>query len=220
MLQRSFVFTLLAGFALVTSAPLLIAAAPFESTMGLIQKIFYFHFPAWMVMFLATAVCGLASIRYLMTRRPSSDHLAAAAAELAIVFGLIGLITGPLWGRKAWGHYWQWDARLTTALVLWLIFVAYSLLRRFGGPGSERLAAGVGLFGMANVPFVYWSVNLWRTVHPKTSVVRTLDPSMRPALYWSLFGFLLIFGALLAARTRLEALRASIDDAYLSAEDL
>src|SRR5438477_596425 len=84
-----------------------------------------------------------------------------------------------------------------------LLIVAYSLLRRFGGPGSERLAAGVGLFGMANVPFVYWSVNLWRTVHPKTSVVRTLDPSMRPALYWSLFGFLLIFGALLAARTRL-----------------
>ena len=136
------------------------------------------------------------------------------------MFGLIGLITGPLWGRKAWGVYWQWDARLTTALVLWLIFVAYSLLRRFGGPGSERLAAGVGLFGMANVPFVYWSVNLWRTVHPKTSVVRTLDPSMRPALYWSLAGFLLIFGALLAARTRLEALRASIDDAHLSAEDL
>ena len=171
-------------------------------------------------MFLATAVCGVASIHFLATRRPASDRLASAAAELAIVFGLIGLITGPLWGRKAWGHYWQWDARLTTALVLWLIFVAYALLRRFGGPGSERLAAGVGLFGMANVPFVYWSVNLWRTVHPKTSVVRTLDPSMRPALYWSLFGFLLIFGALLAARTRLEALRASIDDAYLSAEDL
>ena len=220
MLQRSFVLMLLAGFALVTTAPLLIAAAPYESTMGLIQKIYYFHFPAWMAMFLATAVCGVASIRYLVTRRASSDRLAAAAAELAIVFGLIGLITGPLWGRKAWGHYWQWDARLTTALVLWLIFVAYSLLRRFGGPGSERLAAGVGLFGMANVPFVYWSVNLWRTVHPKTSVVRTLDPSMRPALYWSMFGFLLIFGALLAARTRLEALRASIDDAHLSAEDL
>jgi heme exporter protein C len=219
MLQRFFLPMLVGGFALVTAAPLLIAAAPPESTMGLIQKIFYFHFPAWMVMFLATVVCGVSSVRYLISRQPSADRLAAAAAELAIVFGLIGLVTGPLWGRKAWGHYWQWDARLTTALVLWLIFVAYSLLRRFGGPGSERLAAGVGLFGMANVPFVYWSVNIWRTVHPKTSVVMTLDPGMRPALYWSLAGFLLIFGALLAARTRLEALRASIDDAYLSAED-
>ena len=211
---------LLAGFALVTAAPLLIAAAPFESTMGLIQKIFYFHFPAWMVMFLPPPCAAWRASTTWSRVGPRPTTSPPRAAELAIVFGLIGLITGPLWGRKAWGHYWQWDARLTTALVLWLIFVAYSLLRRFGGPGSERLAAGVGLFGMANVPFVYWSVNLWRTVHPKTSVVRTLDPSMRPALYWSLFGFLLIFGALLAARTRLEALRASIDDAYLSAEDL
>lgn len=220
MLHRAFLPSLVTGFAMLATAPLLIAAAPFEATMGLIQKIFYFHFPAWMVMFLATAICGIASIVYLVTRRPSADRVAEAAAELAIVFGLIGLITGPLWGRKAWGVYWQWDARLTTALVLWLIFVAYTLLRRYGGPGSERLAAGVGLFGMANVPFVYWSVNVWRTVHPKTSVVMTLDPSMRPALYWSLAGFLLVFAALLAARTRLEALRASVNEAYLSSEDL
>jgi heme exporter protein C len=220
MLNRLFVPALVAGFALVTTAPFLIAAAPFEATMGLVQKIFYFHFPAWMVMFLATAICGLASVQYLITRSPGADRAAVAAAELAIVFGLIGLTTGPLWGRKAWGVYWQWDARLTSALVLWLIFVAYSLLRRFGGPGSERLAAGVALFGMANVPFVYWSVNLWRTVHPKASVVRTLDPSMRPALYWSLVGFLLMFAALMAARMRLEALRASLDEAYLAAEDL
>jgi heme exporter protein C len=220
MLQRSFVFMFLTGFALVTAAPVLIAAAPFESTMGLIQKIFYFHVPAWIAMFTAITVCGVASVRYLATRSRSADRLALSAAELTVVFGLIGLLTGPLWGRKAWGVYWQWDAKLTTALVLWLIFVAYNLLRRFGGAGSERLAAGVALFGLANVPFVYWSAHLWRTVHPKTSVVMTLDASMRPAFYWSAFGFLLIFGALLAARTRLEALRASIDDAYLSAEDL
>ena len=142
------------------------------------------------------------------------------ACAATFVFGLIGLLTGPLWGRKAWGVYWQWDAKLTTALVLWLIFVAYNLLRRFGGPGSERLAAGVAIFGLANVPFVYWSAHIWRTVHPKTSVVMTLGPGMRPAFYWSALGFLLILGALLAARTRLEALRASIDDAHLSAEDL
>jgi heme exporter protein C len=220
MLQRSFVFMLLAGFALVASAPLLIAAAPYESTMGLIQKIFYFHVPSWIAMFTAIAICGIASMRFLATRAPSADRLALSAAELAVVFGLIGMITGPLWGRKAWGVYWQWDAKLTTALVLWLIFVAYNLLRRFGGPGSERLAAGVAIFGLFNVPFVYWSAHLWRTVHPKTSVVMTLGPSMRPAFYWSAAGFLLILGALLAARTRLEALRASIDDAYLSAEDL
>jgi heme exporter protein C len=219
MLQRTFVPMLVAGFALVASAPLLIAAAPFESTMGLIQKIFYFHVPAWMAMFSAIIVCGVASIRYLMTRAPSADRLALAGAELAIVFGLIGLLTGPLWGRKAWGHYWQWDAKLISALVCWLIFVSYTLLRRFGGPGSDRLGAGVAIFGMVNVPFVYWSAHLWRAVHPKTSVVMTLDASMRPAFYWSLVGFLLIFGALLAARVRLEALRGAVDEAYLSAEE-
>jgi heme exporter protein C len=220
MLQRAFLPSLAAGFAMIATAPLLIAAAPFEATMGLIQKIFYFHVPAWMAMFAAVAVCGIASARYLATRSRSAEHLAAAAAELVIVFGLIGLVTGPLWGRRAWGVYWQWDAKLTSALVCWLIFVAYGILRRFGGPGSERLAAGVAIFGLANVPFVYWSAHIWRTVHPTTNVVRTLAPEMRPAFYWSAVGFLLVFSALLAARMRLEALRASVDEAYLSAEDL
>ena len=132
MLQRYFVFLFLTGFALVTAAPVLIAAAPYESTMGLIQKIFYFHVPSWIAMFTAIAVCGVSSVRYLITRKPASDRLALSAAELTVVFGLIGLLTGPLWGRKAWGVYWQWDAKLTTALVLWLIFVSYNLLRRFG----------------------------------------------------------------------------------------
>ena len=98
-----------------------------------------------------------------------------AGAELAVVFGLIGLITGPLWARKAWGVWWEWDVKLTLALVVWLTFVAYLLLRRYGGPGSEKLAAGVGIFGAANIPFVYYSVNWWRTIHPKTSVVPTLQ---------------------------------------------
>ena len=220
MMNRLFAPLAIVVAAMFAYAPIMIANAPYESTMGLIQKIFYFHVPSWIAMFSAITVCGVASGRYLMTRSPSADRLALSAAELVVVFGLMGLLTGPLWGRKAWGVYWQWDAKLTTALVLWLIFVAYNLLRRFGGAGSERLAAGIAIFGMANVPFVYWSAHLWRTVHPKTSVVMTLDASMRPAFYWSAFGFLLIFGALLAARTRLEALRASIDDAYLSAEDL
>ena len=122
MLQRSFVFLFLAGFALVASAPLLIAAAPFESTMGLIQKIFYFHVPSWIAMFTAITICGVASVRYLATRSRSSDRLALSAAELVVVFGLIGMLTGPLWGRKAWGVYWQWDAKLTSALVCWLVF--------------------------------------------------------------------------------------------------
>ena len=149
----------------------------------------------------------------------SADRVALAAAELAVLFGLIGLITGPLWGRKAWGVWWQWDARLTSALVMWLVFVAYLLLRKYGGAGSEKLSAVLALFGMANVPFVYWSVNVWRTVHPKTTVVMTLEPAMgRPfcCVRWRLSA---LFALLLAARVRLENVRAAVDELYLALED-
>ena len=114
---------------------------------------------------------------YLFSRRPWADHLAVAGAELTSIIGFLVLVTGPLWARKAWGVWWQWDPRLTSTLVMWMIFNAYLLLRRYGGPGSDRLAAAVALFGMANVPFVYWSVNVWRTLHPKTSVIPSLCPA-------------------------------------------
>jgi heme exporter protein C len=199
-------------------APVSIARAPFESTMGLVQKIFYFHVPSWFAMFLSTFICGIASIVFLARRQRTADAIAAAAAELVVIFGMIGLITGPLWARRAWGVWWQWDAKLTTALVLWLIFVAYLLLRRYGGPGSERLAAGLALFGMANVPFVYWSVHIWRTVHPLTTVVPTLPRPMAGPLWLGVSAFLLLAVILLALRTRLELLRRQLDDVYLALE--
>jgi len=200
-------------------APVAIQNAPYESTMGLVQKIFYFHVPSWFVMFSAAGVCGIGGAFYLFTGRKEADRFALGAAELAVVFGLMGLITGPLWGRKAWGVWWQWDARLTSALVMWLVFVAYLLLRKYGGVGSEKLSAVLALFGMANVPFVYLSVNLWRTVHPKTSVVMTLEPQMgRPFLLCTL-AFLALFVLLLVARVRLENTRAALDELYLSLED-
>lgn len=205
--------------ALFAYAPFAIQNAPYESTMGLVQKIFYFHVPSWMGMFLAAVVCGVSGALVIFGGRRDADRVAQAAAELAVVFGLMGLITGPLWGRKAWGVWWQWDARLTSALVMWLVFVAYLLLRKYGGPGSDKLSAVLALFGMANVPFVYMSVNWWRTVHPKTSVVMTLEPSMGiPFLLCSL-AFVGLFTVLLAARVRLETIRASVDDLYLSLEE-
>lgn len=209
---------ILAAFMFAT-APLLIAQAPYESTMGMIQKIFYYHVPPAILMLVSGIVCGVASARYLMTRDKRHDHTAVAAAEIALIFGTIVLVTGPLWARKAWGIYWDWDVRLTSTLLLWMIFAAYLLLRRFGGPGSDRLAAGVAIFGAANSPFVYWSVNVWRTLHPKTSVIPTLAPSMRPAFYYSFFAFLLLYLALLKARSRLEAQRALLDQIYLARDD-
>ena len=185
-------------------SPFLIDAAPYESTMGLIQKIFYYHVPSAMVMFASAFVCGIASAIYLAKRSPTADRVAIAGAELVVVFGLIVLVTGPLWARKAWGVWWDWgDVRLVTSLVLWLIFVSYTLLRRFAGPGSDVLAAAVGVFGMANVPFVYWSVNVWRTMHPKTTVVRTLSPEMLIPFYWCVAAFVCLYIAILLVQLRL-----------------
>jgi heme exporter protein C len=219
MLKRLFVPLLVASGIMLALSPVMIARAPYESTMGLVQKIFYFHVPSWIVMFTSAFVCGVASAIYLFRKSLAADRLAYAAAELTTLFGVIGLVTGPLWARKAWGVWWQWDARLTSSLVLWMIFVAYLLLRRYGGYGSEKLAAGVALFGMANIPFVYWSVNVWRTVHPKTTVVPSLGPGMREAFWWCTVAFVLLYMALLAARMRLEEERVELERLYLALEE-
>ena len=205
--------------AMLAYAPIMIANAPYESTMGLVQKIFYFHAPSGIVMFLSAFVCGIASAIFLFGRRPAADRVALAAAELTVLFGMIVLISGPLWARKAWGVWWDWDARLTSSLILWLIFTAYLLLRRYGGPGSDRLAAGVAVFGMANVPFVYWSVNVWRTLHPKTTVVPSLQPGMREPFWFCVAALFGLYVLMLFARTRLEQRRGELDALYLSLEE-
>lgn len=218
-MKKLFLPALVVIGAMFAWAPYAIDRAPYESTMGLVQKIFYFHVPSWMVMFSSALVCGTASAVYLFGGRAAADRVAQAAAELTVLFGTIGLITGPLWGRKAWGVWWQWDARLTSALVMWLIFVAYLLLRKYGGAGSEKLSAVVALFGMANVPFVYWSVNMWRTVHPKTTVVMTLQPEMGRPFLLSAMAFMGLYGLMLAARVRLERRRAELETLFLALED-
>lgn len=200
-------------------APIMIANTPYESTMGLVQKIFYFHAPSGIVMFTSAFVCGIASAIYLFRRRAAADRVAVAAAELTALFGVIVLISGPLWARKAWGVWWDWDARLTSSLVLWLIFMAYLLLRRYGGAGSDRLAAGVAIFGAANVPFVYWSVNVWRTLHPKTTVIPKLPPEMRGTFLFCTLALMGLYVLMLTARTRLEQRRAELESLYLSLED-
>lgn len=218
-MKKLFPLMLILVAAMFVYAPVLIYRAPYESTMGLVQKIFYFHVPSWFVMFTSAFVCGIAGAVALFSPRRSADRVGIAAAEITVLFGLIGLITGPLWGRKAWGVWWQWDARLTSALVLWLIYVAYLLLRKYGGPGSEKLAAVMGMFGMATVPFVYWSVNLWRTVHPKTTVLMTLRPSMGWPFLWCSLAFMGLFVLVLTARVALEHRRADLEDLYLAVED-
>lgn len=199
--------------------PQLILAAPTEPTMGFVQRIFYFHVPvAWLAM-LGALTSGVASAVYLSRGSEKADEIAVSAAELAVIFGLCAIVSGPLWARKAWGVFWQWDVRLTTTALLWIIFVAYLFVRRYGGPGSARLGAGLALFGAADVPLIYISVSIWRTIHPKTSVVPTLDPGMRPAFWVSMLTFSMVFFVLLALRRQLERLRSRYDALYLKAQD-
>jgi heme exporter protein C len=218
-MPRAIPLLLIVAGAMLAASPFLINAAPPEATMGLVQKIFYVHLPSAMLFLIAALICGGSSAVFLMGgRKPGADRAALAAAELAIIFGLITIVTGPLWGRKAWGVWWVWEPRLTSTLVMWLLFGAYTLVRRFGGAGSEMLAAGVGMFGMALVPFVYWSVNFWRTLHPKTTVLPTLPASMGVPLWWTFVAFTFLFAALMALRMRVERLRGLVDETFAEAE--
>src|SRR3982750_1442818 len=155
MAKKMFPVLAIVAAAMFAYAPFMILNAPYESTMGLVQKIFYFHAANGMAMFLAAFVSGIGSALFLFTRKWSADRLAVAGAELTVVIGLIVLVTGPLGAGKAWGVWWQWDARLTSTLVMWMIFNAYLLLRRYGGPGSERLAPAGAPFGLGHMAVVF-----------------------------------------------------------------
>ena len=208
----------LAGMIFMT-APILVARAPFAAGMGLDQKIFYFHMPPAMLMLLSAIFCGIISAVFLVTRRPLYDWMGFAAAELTVLYGAIAMVTGPLWARKAWGVWWVWDPRLTMSFLLWMIFISYLLLRRYGGAGSEMLAAGLAVFGMATSPFVYLSVNIWRTIHPLTTVVPTLPVDFAFPLWYAFTGFLLLYVALLTLRVSIEQQRGMLDHLYLESEE-
>ncbi len=215
------VFPLVAALAgaMFVASPFVVAYAPFEGSMGIVSKIFYFHVPSWFAMFTAIGVCGVASMIHLFKTSPRADRIAEAAAEIAVLFGLMGLVTGPLWGRKAWGVWWQWDAKLTIALLLEMAFISGILVRKYGGAGSDKLAAAVGIFGLAVVPFVYQAVNIWRTIHPLTSVVPSLPGSMALPFWFCVAAYMLLLATLLMLRVNLGKRQAALDELYLALED-
>jgi heme exporter protein C len=200
-------------------APWLVANAPLEKTMGIVQKIFYFHVPcAWLLM-LSTFVCAGGSLAYLFAGSERGDRLALCSAELGVLFGLCVMVTGPLWARAAWGVFWTWDVRLTSSLLLWLMLIAYGLARRYGGAGGRRLAAAMALFAAADVPLVYISVNLWRGLHPNTRTVSSLAPGMRLPFFFSLAIFSALWGVLLALRMRAEHSQTRLVELAIVIED-
>jgi len=198
------------AFGLLLFACVAVARAPLEVTMGVVQKIFYFHVPcAWLLM-LSTLVCAGGSLAFLFRGSERGDRVALSAAELGVLFGLCVLLSGPLWAKAAWGVYWQWEARLTSSLLLWLMLVAYVLARRYGGPGARRLAAALALFAAVDIPLVYFSVRFFRSIHPQTTVVSTLGPGMRGAFWLSLLAFTVLWLVLFSLRLAVEKAQAQI----------
>ncbi|HEY2859565.1 MAG TPA: cytochrome c biogenesis protein CcsA [Terracidiphilus sp.] len=185
-----------------------IYVAPSDAMQGEIFRIIFYHVPSASVAFVFFAISLLGSIGYLTWRRSQplraqmSDAWALAGAEVGVVFCTVVLITGPIWGRRAWGIWWTWDARLTTTLVLWLIYVSYLLLRRFAaGPQVQTLAAVLGIFGALDVPIVYMSNRWWRTQHPAPVFgggdgsgmdKSMLDPFLWNMLAWFAWGVLIL----------------------------
>jgi len=165
------------------------------------QKIFYFHVAHAIWLFTAVFVSGTSSIVFLITRRPGWDDLASASTDVAVAFGAVVLLTGSIWGKAAWDVWWQWEPRLTTSLLLWLVLVGYVLVRRFAGAGADRIAAGMAIFGMVTVPFIY--VMVGQSSHPASGsngVIATLAADMRPAFSLSMYGFLFWYIALVFSR--------------------
>ena len=181
--------------------------APIEASMGIVQKVFYFHVPAAYSMYLGAFACLVGSAGYLATGQSRWDAVARSGAEVAVAMGVIVLVTGPLWAAKAWGVYWTWDPRLTTSLLSVLIYVAYVVLRQFAGEGDaeRKFAAALGVLGAVNLPIIHVSVRKWGGNHPKviTNGGGGLShPDMRLALMLGFLAFTLITGLLLWARVR------------------
>lgn len=188
--------------ALLAAQAYSVAISPPEVDMGHLQKILYVHVPAAWSAFVAFFVVLVFSVLYLWRRKESHDLIAASAAEVGALFNGLALILGMIWGRPTWGVWWAWDARLTSTLVLFLIFVGYLALRGFVDDPQQRArwSAAVGIFGALNVPLVYMSVVWWRTLHQELSTPSTLDPAYTLGLRLNAIAMLLVMGHFIRER--------------------
>src|ERR1700726_3634133 len=192
--------------------------APEEKTMRAIQRIFYFHLPSWIAMFSAFSVVFYANVAYLITRNRKWDALGVSGVEVGVICCTIGLMTGPLWARPVWGIWWTWDARLTTTFILWLLYIAYLLLRGLLEDPEKKasLSAIFGIFASLDVPLVYMSNRLWRTQHPQPVIFggenSGLAPTMKLVLLLCVIAGFGVMILVLLDRYRLEQLRFEFEE--------
>lgn len=197
--------------------------APVEKTMGIVQKIFYFHVPSAYSMYVGYVTAAVGSLLYLWKRDEKWDALAVAGVEVGVLFCTIVLTTGPLWARKAWGVYWTWDPRLTTTLLAGMVYVAYLSLRSLGetGEAEKRFASGLAIVGAPTVLLIHYSVQRWRGVHPTvvTGQGGGLEPHMKIAFGLSMLCFTFLVAALIALRYRIERSRQRVEELTLRAAE-
>ena len=211
---------ILSAVLLITALYLIFMWVPTEANQGIVQRVFYFHVPSAWVAFLAFFLVFLGGLVYLKKRDPRWDIMAYSAAEIGVVFTTITLISGVIWAKPIWFVWWTWDARLTSTLVLWLMYVAYLLVRAYA-PVSQAPAFGavLGIMGFVDVPIVFLSIRWWRVQHP-TPVIgggpdSGLPGSMLLTLMVSLAAFTALFFLLLRLRYSLRQMEGEIEELKL-----
>jgi heme exporter protein C len=192
---------------------------PTDKVQGIVQRIFYFHVPLAIMTFVAFGTVAVASVCFLWRGTRTWDRVGHAAAEVGMLFCTLVLITGPIWARPVWGTWWTWDARLTTTLILWLIYAAYLMLRSVSGTGDQgaRYAAVLGVVGAVDIPIINRSVYWWRTIHPAVLVTREGssglgDPRMQATLGLCFVAFFLLFVWLVWVCNENARLRDAVED--------
>ncbi|MGH2426055.1 MAG: cytochrome c biogenesis protein [bacterium] len=205
------VIPVLAALLVATGVFLALRVAPVEAFQGEPYRILYIHVPSVVASYVAFTVTFVASVLYLWKRERRFDRVAYASAEIGQVFLTMVLLTGPIWGKPVWGTWWTWDARLTTALILWFIFAGYLMVRAWSGAQGTRTAAVIAIIGFLDIPLIHWSARLLRTLHPRPAVFRPEGPdlpsSMLMILMVNMAAFLLMYLALLRVRLGQERLR-------------
>lgn len=190
---------------------------PTEKTMGVAQRIFYVHVPSAWIAFLAFFIVMIASAVYLITTFKKWDNIARASAEIGAIFCTLALIIGSLWAKPAWNVWWTWDWRLTATLVLWLIYIAYLMLRRYlKGERGARGAAVFGIIAFVDVPFVFFSIRWWKTQHLAPMIMGAegsgLKPEMLTTLLVSVVTFMLLFFYLLQHRAAIDHMEDELEE--------